>query len=68
MNPTNEQSITIIIRTLAAMAALCVLTICCLSAMSFAIPEILSNLTSSLIGALTAMLVKTTPTPPAAIP
>jgi hypothetical protein len=65
---TNQESISTIIRTLAVLAILCVLTICCLSAMSFTIPEILSNLTSSLIGALTAMLVKTTPTPPAAIP
>ena len=60
--PTNEQAINIIIRTLAALAGLCVLTICILSALSFVIPEVLSNLTSSLVGALTAMLVKTSPT------
>lgn len=59
---TNERAIGQIVFTIAALATMCVLTICCLSAMNFAIPDVLSNLTSALIGALTAMLVKTTPT------
>jgi len=60
--PTNKTVITVIISTLASCAALCVFAICYLSYKSIQIPPELNTLTGGLIGALTGMLVKTSPT------
>ncbi len=48
--------------TIAIMALLCVVTICVLSYLGTKVPPELNTLTGGLCGALTAMLVKTTPT------
>ncbi len=62
-NPsTNQTAITMITGTIAIMALLCVVTICILSYLGVKVPPELNTLTGGLCGALTAMLVKTTPT------
>ncbi len=48
--------------TIAIMALACVVTICVLSYLGTKVPPELNTLTGGLCGALTAMLVKTTPT------
>jgi hypothetical protein len=60
--PTNKTVITVIISTIAGSAAMCVLSICLLSYWQLQIPPELNTLTGGLVGALTAMLVKTSPT------
>jgi hypothetical protein len=63
MNPTTNQSaITIITMTIAVMAASCVGSVCFLAYRGIQIPPELNTLTGGLVGALTAMLVKTSPT------
>jgi hypothetical protein len=59
---TNQTAITMITGTIAIMALLCVVTICVLSYLGVTVPPELNTLTGGLCGALTAMLVKTTPT------
>lgn len=59
--PTNKIVINIIIATLAGCAALCVFAVCLLSYLGIQIPPELNTLTGGLVGALTAMLVKTSP-------
>lgn len=59
--PTNKTVITIIIATLAGCAGLCVFSICFLSYRAIQIPPELNTLAGGLVGALTAMLVKTSP-------
>ncbi len=59
---TNQTAITMITGTIAIMALLCVVTICVLSWFGTKVPPELNTLTGGLCGALTAMLVKTTPT------
>jgi hypothetical protein len=59
--PTNKTAITIIITTLAGCAGLCVLSICILAYMAIQIPPELNTLTGGLVGALSAMLAKTSP-------
>ncbi len=58
----NQTAITMITGTIAIMALACVVTICVLSYLSIKVPPELNTLTGGLCGALTAMLVKTTPT------
>ena len=60
--PTNKTVITVITSTLAGLAAICVGTVCFLSYKAIEIPPELNTLTAGLVGALTAMLVKTSPT------
>ena len=60
--PTNKTSISVIVTTIAIMAFLCVCTICYLSYKGIQIPPELNTLTAGLSGALSGMLVKTTPT------
>jgi hypothetical protein len=60
--PTNSTVITVITSTIAAMALGCVVTVCTLSYFAIQIPPELNTLTGGLVGALTAMLVKTSPT------
>jgi len=60
--PTNRISITVIISTLAFCAGLCVFSVCLLAYYQLQIPPELNTLTGGLVGALTAMLVKTSPT------
>ncbi len=63
MNTTSNQSaITIITFTIALMAASCVASICFLAYRAIQIPPELNTLAGGLVGALTAMLVKTSPT------
>ena len=63
MNPTTNQSaITIITMTIAVMAFSCVASICVLAFYGIQIPPELNTLAGGLVGALTAMLVKTSPT------
>jgi hypothetical protein len=59
---TNQSAITVITMTIAAMAAACVGSVCLLSYRGIQIPPELNTLTGGLVGALTAMLVKTSPT------
>jgi hypothetical protein len=59
---TNQSAITIITMTIAIMAASCVGSVCFLSFHGIQIPPELNTLTGGLVGALTAMLVKTSPT------
>jgi hypothetical protein len=59
---TNQTAITVITSTIAIMALLCVITICVLSYLGTKVPPELNTLTGGLCGALTAMLVKTSPT------
>ena len=59
---TNQTAITVITSTIAIMALTCVFSICVLAFYSVTIPPELNTLTGGLVGALTAMLVKTTPT------
>ena len=60
--PTNKIPINIIITTLAFCALICVSSVCFLSYSAIEIPPELNTLTAALVGALTAMLVKTSPT------
>ena len=62
MNPTNRIPINVIIGTLAFCAGICVCSVCFLSYSAIQIPPELNTLTAALVGALTAMLVKTSPT------
>ncbi len=62
MNTNNQTAITVITGTIAIMALACVVTICVLSYLGTKVPPELNTLTGGLCGALTAMLVKTTPT------
>lgn len=59
---TNQTAISIITFTIALMALLCVGTVCLLSYLGVQVPPELNTLTGGLVGALTAMLVKTSPT------
>lgn len=59
---TNQTAITMITGTIAIMALCCVVTICVMSWFGTKVPPELNTLTGGLCGALTAMLVKTTPT------
>jgi hypothetical protein len=58
----NKGEIKVIIRTLAGLAIICVLAECVLSYLGKQIPPELNTLTGGLVGSLTAMLVKTSPT------
>jgi hypothetical protein len=60
--PTNSTVITVITSTIAAMCLGCVATVCALSYWAIQIPPELNTLTGGLVGAVTAMLVKTSPT------
>jgi len=63
MNPTtNQTAITVITSTIAIMALTCVFSVCVLAFYGVTIPPELNTLTGGLVGALTAMLVKTSPT------
>ncbi len=64
----NQTAITMITGTIAIMALCCVVTICVLSYLGVKVPPELNTLTGGLCGALTAMLVKTTPTETAKAP
>ncbi len=64
----NQTAITMITGTIAIMALCCVVTICVLSYLGVKVPPELNTLTGGLCGALTAMLVKTTPTETAKTP
>lgn len=59
---SNQAAITVITSTLAVMAFMCVITICVISFAGQKVPSELNTLTGTLCGALTAMLVKTSPT------
>ena len=59
---TNQTAITVITSTIAVMAFSCVATVCYLSYRGILVPPELNTLTGGLVGALTAMLVKTSPT------
>jgi len=59
---TNQTAITIITMTIAIMAFSCVASICVLAFYGIEIPPELNTLAGGLVGALTAMLVKTSPT------
>jgi small neutral amino acid transporter SnatA (MarC family) len=59
---TNQTAITVITSTIAIMAISCVISICCLAFFGIPIPPELNTLAGGLVGALTAMLVKTSPT------
>jgi hypothetical protein len=59
---TNQAAITIITMTIAIMAFSCVVSICTLAFYAIQIPPELNTLAGGLVGALTAMLVKTSPT------
>jgi hypothetical protein len=59
---TNSKVIAIVISALAVMAVMCVSTICVLSYLSIEVGPELNTLAGGLVGALTAMLVKTSPT------
>lgn len=60
--PTNQIVIKIITGSIAGLAAICVITVCVLSYFAIQIPPELNTLTGGLVGALSAMLVKTSPT------
>jgi hypothetical protein len=60
--PTNKSAIDIVTRTLAIMAILCVLTVCVIAYRGTQIPPELNTITAGLVGAISSMLVKTTPT------
>lgn len=62
MNDTNRTVINVVTMTLAALAVLCVATVCFCSYHAIQIPPELNTLTGGLVGALSAMLTKTTPT------
>jgi hypothetical protein len=59
---TNKWQIYIIVCTIAAMAIGCVVTVCAMSYYGKEVPKDLSMITTGLLGALTSMLVKTSPT------
>jgi hypothetical protein len=59
---TNKGIIFVITTTIATMALLCVTSICLLCYWGIQIAPELNTLTGGLVGALTAMLVKTSPT------
>jgi len=65
---TNQTAITIITSTIAIMAVCCVLSICVLAFFAIQIPPELNTLAGGLVGALTAMLVKTSPTETLKVP
>jgi hypothetical protein len=58
----NSGEIKVIIRTLAILAVICVISECILSYLQLKIAPELNTLTGGLVGSLTAMLVKTAPT------
>ena len=60
--PTNKTVISVITTTVALMTFGCVITVCLLAYCGIMIPPELNTLTGTLCGALTGMLVKTTPT------
>lgn len=62
MNSSNQTAISVITSTIALMSFLCVFSVCYLSYRGIQIPPELNTLTGGLCGALTAMLVKTSPT------
>jgi hypothetical protein len=59
----NKGEIKVIIRTVAVLAFVCVASECILSYFAKQIPPELNTLTGGLVASLTAMLVKTSPTP-----
>jgi hypothetical protein len=59
----NKGEIKVIVRTLASLAIICVLAECALGYTGKQIPPELNTLAGGLVAALTAMLVKTSPTP-----
>ena len=59
---TNKWAITLITTTIALMAIICVITVCAMSYYGKEVPKDLSMITTGLLGALTSMLVKTSPT------
>ncbi len=59
---TNQTAITVITSTIAIMALTCVFSVCVMAFYGVNIPPELNTLTGGLVGALTAMLVKTSPT------
>ena len=70
---TNKWAITLITTTIAVMAIICVITVCLMSYYGKEVPKDLSMITTGLLGALTSMLVKTSPTetvkqPPTPLP
>lgn len=58
----NRPVISIVVVTLSMLALLTVSTTCLLAYLGIEVPPELSTLTGGLVGALSAMLVKTTPT------
>lgn len=60
--PTNKGTIYIIVVTIAFLASLCVTTTCWLAYIGKDAPQAFSLLTGGLLGSLTGMLVKTSPT------
>lgn len=62
MNASNQLTIQIITGTIAFLAVLCVASICVLAFKAMAIPPELNTIAGGLVGAVTTMLVKTTPT------
>ena len=59
---TNKWAITLITTTIAVMAVICVVTVCIMAYYGKEVPKDLSMVTTGLLGALTSMLVKTSPT------
>ena len=59
---TNQTAITVITSAIAIMAVSCVGSVCVLAFYGVLIPPELNTLAGGLVGALTAMLVKTSPT------
>lgn len=62
MTTDNKSTITTVTSTLCALASIAVAAVCVLAYMSRQIPPELNTLAGGLVGALTAMLVKTSPT------
>ncbi len=60
--PNNKGAIMLIISTIAFAALLCVSSICVLAYFGKQIPPELNTLTGGLVGAISTMLVKTSPT------
>jgi hypothetical protein len=60
--PTNKITIYVVTTTIAVLSAACVATICLMSYHGSEIGKDLSMITTGLIGALTGMLIKTSPT------
>jgi hypothetical protein len=59
--PTNKSTITVITTTISILAILCVGTICYLSYLKIEVPKDLAMIATGVVGALTGMLVKTSP-------